>query len=78
MGSDSSKSENAAADINSSGQINNNNNIIIQQHLEMWKEGRVLVYMLIALRVFEILYVIFKDVYRGMKRSAELKSKGIN
>lgn len=55
-------------DINSSGQVNNN--VIVQQHIEMWREGRILVYVLIVLRVFEILYVLYKDFYHGLKKKA--------
>lgn len=56
------------ADIHSTGQINNN--VVVQDHVEIWKDGRILLCILVGLKIFEIFYVIYKDHLRGAKKNA--------
>lgn len=57
-----------ASDINSNGQINNN--VVVQEHVDVLKDSRILLGIIIGLKVFEILYIIYRDHLRGRKKQA--------
>lgn len=56
------------ASITSTGQVNNN--VIVEDHIQIWKDGRILLGALLALKIFEILYVLYKDHVRSAKKNA--------
>lgn len=56
------------ADINSNGQINDN--VIVQEYVEIWKGSRTLLFVLVVLKICQILYVIYLDYRHGIKKNA--------
>lgn len=65
--------ESKESEVNSSGQVNNN--IIVQEHVDAMKDSRNLLYILVALQLFQILYVLYKDHRRGMKKSISRENR---
>lgn len=71
MGSSKSKE----TSIDSTGLINNN--IMVEDHVQITnKTALTLIYILIGLRVFEILYIVYRDHRRSIQKVA--KRKGNN
>lgn len=65
MGGKQTKQE---SEINSTGQINNN--VIVQEHVDIIKDSRILLCISIGLKMFEIVYIIYRDHIRGKKKQA--------
>lgn len=65
MGGTSTKE---VAKINSTGQVNNS--IIVEDHIQIWKDGRTLLAVLVVLKIFEILYVLYKEHIHSAKKRA--------
>lgn len=60
-------------DIHSTGPINNN--VVINDHIQITnKEAMALIYILIALKVVEILYVLYRDHRRAIQKKAKKTS----
>lgn len=63
------KSNSKPVSIDSAGQINNN--VIIEDEVHITnKEAMILIYIMLALKVFEILYVLYRDHRRSIKKNA--------
>lgn len=62
------KSSKETAEIHANGQVNNN--VVVQEHVEIWKDGRVLLFALVILKIFEIAYIIYKNHIRAAKKQA--------
>lgn len=59
--------------VDSQGQINNN--VIVQDHIEILADSRILLGVLILLKILEFLYIIFRDYSRRIKKYAVRNDK---